>query len=437
MVRLGIDIGTTSIKCCLILDSNPTSTSSSSNQRALHSQYVHKADVITTDNKHEQSVEHIFTAIRAALSELSRQEESVLLNISHISVCCQMHGIVFWNCANDFSNLISWQDGRCDEEFLARIRCCSEQSRDLHTGYGSATLAWFAYFAPSELSKYRYCGSIADFFVFVLCGLSDAVISDHNAQSWGFLDEVSGDWDVGAFQRARINISLPRVVRSGTIIGSVKDKSFCVNPGAQVFVPIGDLQASVYAVLGGAGGRVFNYGTASQIVQTCDPVLFPVLPATVRRTLYTRNHHLVTAASLNGGNAVNLVFNLFSSLSPDLNYDSIMELAYENRNTDLRVCPRFRGERHDTQTLGSFQNITSENFTIGNISAAVFRGVVENLCEMMEGVLENGSTLYAVGIAERPILKYYVQDLLGDYVLHDKEVTAAFGAVMFDIGNGL
>ncbi|XP_063677747.1 sedoheptulokinase-like [Bolinopsis microptera] len=428
MSRVGIDIGTTSIKCCFL--SNPSSSPST----ILHTKQVHTADIISSDNKHEQCAQRILSAVRTALVALAEKSGALILNVNTVSVCCQMHGVMLWNDEHDTTTLVTWQDHRCSDDFLREIRY-SEFSDDLHAGYGSATLAWLARNTPSELKKYKHCGTVADYLVFVLCGLREGVISDHNAQSWGLFNDKTRNWDNRALNTAGVTINLPKIVNNGNIIGCVVNEKFSIQKGAQVFIPVGDLQASVYSVLGASSGRVFNYGTASQIVHTtkCDD--FGDLPVSVRRTLYTDKYNLVTAASLNGGNSMEIVFNLFSSLTADLHYDTVMELAYEKRNTDLRVCPVFFGERHDTGTFGSFSNVTSDNFTVGDISAAVLRGVVENLCEMMGGVQTNFDTLYAVGIAERPILQHYLREIMGDFVLFDKDVTAAYGAILFDLDN--
>ena len=432
--HLGVDIGTTSVKCCLLV--GPSASSST----VLHSKQVHNADVVFSDNKHEQSALCIMSAIRAALGTLAEQSRTApdSLAVDTVSVCCQMHGVLLWNDEHDVSNLITWQDHRCTDEFVTKLRGFTEFGDDLHTGYGSATLAWLAHHTPEVLTKYRHCGTVADYFVYVLCGLKESVISDHNAQSWGYFDEVTHSWDTSAFSKAQVSINLPKIVENGNGIGCVVNETFNIQPGARVCIPIGDLQASVYSVLGCGSGRVFNYGTASQIVQTADPHDHKQMLPSVRRTLYTGNHNLVTAASLNGGNATEVIFKLFSSLSTDqkLDHDTVMELAYEKRNSSLRICPVFFGERHATKTFGSFTNVTADNFTVGDVSAAVFKGVVENLCDMMRGVDYNSDdVLYAVGIAERPILQYFLREFLGDFVLFDKEVTAAYGAIFFDLGN--
>ena len=262
MACLGIDIGTTSIKCCYLQKNT---------SYVCHSQQVHNADIkFTSSEKKEQSVSYIFDAISWSLRNLAEQLECSILDVEQVSICCQMHGIVMWNDIDNgqLSNLVTWQDQRCDNEFISNIRSITNMN-DLHSGYGCGTLAWLTKYDPEFLQKYAYCGTIADVFTFLLCGMSqNSTISDQNAQSWGLFDEESCAWNNEALQQANINFKLPEIIKSGNVIGKVVDETFFIKKGANVYVPIGDLQASVYSVLGKKRGRVFNYGTASQLVST-------------------------------------------------------------------------------------------------------------------------------------------------------------------------
>lgn len=112
-----------------------------------------------------------------------------------------------------------------------------------------------------------------------------------------------------------------------------------------------------------------------------------------------------------------------------------MELAYKYKDTTLKANPLFFGERHDTNTYGSFIDITPENFSVGDISAAVFRGIVDNLFSMMPSFGNEDIPFFAVGISERKILQYYIKQKFGDFILFDKDITAAYGAIMYDLDN--
>ena len=260
MSCLGIDIGTTSIKCCYY---------EKQTKSVCYSQQVHNANVCeVTSSRNEQSISDIFDAIRQAIRDLANQIGCCRLNVEQVSLCCQMHGIVLWNDCGQRSNLITWQDQRCDNDFISNLKILTSK-KDLHAGYGNSTLAWLTKYNPEFLQKYTYCGSVADIFTSVLCGINHTcTISDQNAQSWGFFDAQVCAWNNEALKLAGIYFKLPQIVKSGNVIGKVTDDSFFIEKGAKVYVPIGDLQASVYSVLGNKLGQVFNYGTASQLVKT-------------------------------------------------------------------------------------------------------------------------------------------------------------------------
>lgn len=81
------------------------------------------------------------------------------LQVEYIGICGQMHGVTMWNSSKKHqrrsksfkldidrecvSHLYTWQDGRCDTAFLKSLPKSSSHL-DVHSGYGCATLFWFA-----------------------------------------------------------------------------------------------------------------------------------------------------------------------------------------------------------------------------------------------------------------------------------------------------
>ena len=428
MAHLGIDIGTTSLKGVLVCNKSETASL----------KVIHEGSIDAPSSHDEQSVNTITTKIRELISGLCEIVNTDTLNVKSVSICCQMHGVVLWDRKGMASNLITWQDSRCDEGFLSKLQSYSTyNSCDLHSGYGNASLAWLAQNITKAFKDYDFSGTIADYFVYILCNLTESVISDHNAESWGFFDSYSKTWDQKAILKSGIPIQImPKIISAGKIIGKVSNHTFRIVNTADVYVPIGDLQGSVYAILQGKPGRVFNYGTASQLVGTTDISTEHDLSNSVRTCLYTKSHKLLAAASLNGGNAVEVVIKFLNSISSTpLNYEDVMDLAMENKNTTLMVKPTFFGERHNVGFFGSIHNINVSNFSCGGLVAATFKGIVENLCEMMpSNDAINELPLYAVGIGGREVLKHYLLKYLGEFSSIDS-VTAATGSVLFNLDN--
>jgi hypothetical protein len=78
-----------------------------------------------------------------------------------------MHGIVLWNtndCTKNHSNLVTWQDSRCNKEFINKLPIKSVS--DLHSGFGCATLFWYS-LNNFPIESYNASGTIQDYFTFL------------------------------------------------------------------------------------------------------------------------------------------------------------------------------------------------------------------------------------------------------------------------------
>lgn len=189
---LGIDIGTSSVKACLVERANQcivcefTNDSNASVQSEVY-------------NGDEQSVEKILTCIDSCIDQMA---DELLARVSCITVCGQMHGCVLWKSDRlhlvshpETSNLITWQDGRCTEDFLRTLPRTVQRTK-ISTGYGCASLAWLQRNRHSFLDQFDKAGTVMDLFVCRLCGMTDPVMSTHNANSWGYFDLQSNQWEL-------------------------------------------------------------------------------------------------------------------------------------------------------------------------------------------------------------------------------------------------
>ena len=148
-------------------------------------------------------------------------------------------------------------------------------------------------------------------------------------------------------------------------------------------------------------------GSASQLAviyqatpcdQPCKAVPVP-LPSSIMRVPYFHGDSLVVAASLTGGNGFSNLIELLESWMKELNihppeqnilYDKLIGLAKGKLDTMLEIGVTLWGERHDPALTGSVKNITTDNASLGSVSAATMRGIVENLSAMMpEHILQH------------------------------------------------
>jgi len=118
----------------------------------------------------------------------------------------------------------------------------------------------------------------------------------------------------------------------------------------------------------------------------------PPLPSSILQVPYFQGDTLLVAAALTGGNGFSKLVDLLESWLRDLGivppdrdrlYDRLIALAEENLDTDLRVSTSLWGERHRPGLTGSVANLRPDNLALGGVSAAVMRGIVENLSKMM------------------------------------------------------
>lgn len=199
-ILLGIDLGTTSVKVTLL---------DSVSKKVLMSFKEDTRAVVVCNQSissqvSEQNVGQIFTSLNRTLTSIP---EGLKRRVQKIGICGQMHGCVFWKKGieklnvdeverSDFvSHLVTWEDQRCSAEFLNSLPKACENSLSLSTGFGCATIFWFARNNPSFLSSYDFVGTVEDLLVVVLCGLDKPVMSTQNAFSWGCYDLKQKSWE--------------------------------------------------------------------------------------------------------------------------------------------------------------------------------------------------------------------------------------------------
>ena len=195
---LGIDVGTTSIKVSLLAKST---------RDVVESFRCETEANIRGDETHfaEQDVSKILSILYHALNRLSSK---YLARVSGIGVCGQMHGCVMWkgqsvlNTTDDIlafknnpSSLITWEDRRCNEEFLSTLPP-TRQTVAISTGFGCASLFWLQRNHPSLVECYDCAGTIMDFVVCILCQMDKPCMSSQNAVSWGYFDVDNMTWEL-------------------------------------------------------------------------------------------------------------------------------------------------------------------------------------------------------------------------------------------------
>ena len=200
---LGIDIGTSSIKVAVI---------EKGSSRILLSKtlnHIDDSNVVRDDLRlNEQNPRVIIGKVEECLRLIS---PAILCRVSSVTVCGQMHGLLLWSKTGggekdtetidltskmdeiDFhTNLITWQDKRCDKKFLDTL---PKSKIPISTGFGCPTLFWLQKCKSEVVQVSRCAGSIMDLLVYLVCNFEKVLTSDQIAHSWGYYDPEHQCWE--------------------------------------------------------------------------------------------------------------------------------------------------------------------------------------------------------------------------------------------------
>nr|XP_008536322.1 PREDICTED: sedoheptulokinase [Equus przewalskii] len=459
-VTLGIDLGTTSVKAALV-EAAPGDPSGfvvlASCARAARAEAAAQSAAAGPQGR-EQDVSRIIQALNECLTALPREQ---LRKVCGIGVSGQMHGVMFWKTGQGcewteggaaplfkpgtVSHLVTWQDGRCSSGFLASLPQ-PESHLSVATGFGCAVIFWLLKNSPEFLKFYDAAGTISDYVVAMLCGLRRPLMSDQNAASWGYFNTQSQSWNLEILRASGFPVHLlPDVAEPGSVAGRTSRAWFEIPKGTQVGVALGDLQASVYSCMARRTDAVLNISTSIQLAASMpsgfQPAQTPDPAAPVAYFPYFDRTYLAVAASLNGGNVVCMNSHRSSLFLAGLEveestvYSRMIQAAAQQTDTCLTITPTVLGERHLPDQLASVTRISSSDLSLGHVSRALCRGIVQNLHSMLpfqqlkewgvERVIGSGSAL-----SRNEVLKQEVQRAFPFPVSFGQDVDAAVGAAL-------
>uniref|UniRef100_A0A9L0S420 Sedoheptulokinase n=1 Tax=Equus caballus TaxID=9796 RepID=A0A9L0S420_HORSE len=194
-------------------------------------------------------------------------------------------------------------------------------------------------------------------------------------------------------------------------------------------------------------GQVLNISTSIQLAASMpsgfQPAQTPDPAAPVAYFPYFNRTYLAVAASLNGGNVLTTFVHMLVQWMADLGleveestvYSRMIQAAAQQTDTCLTITPTVLGERHLPDQLASVTRISSSDLSLGHVSRALCRGIVQNLHSMLpfqqlkewgvERVIGSGSAL-----SRNEVLKQEVQRAFPFPVSFGQDVDAAVGAAL-------
>jgi sedoheptulokinase len=434
---LGIDIGTSKIAAVIVGEDGET---------VALSARAHGADLPTGPGLSEQDPRKLLDAAAAVVRELPEQHRRML---SGIGLTGQMHGVLLLDAGGQpLTPLVTWQDGRCAVgSFLEELN--GRTGARLRTGYGCATLAWYA--SRGQLpGSAASASTIHDWIAADLCGIPAPVTDPTDGASWGLFDLDALAWDLPAVRAAGIAEKLlPPVVPCGHVIGKTSRTAaglFGIPAGIPVTAAIGDSPASLLATLKEPEKELaLTLGTGGQLsaVQPAGSKAGVLPPdAAWEQRPYPGPRLLAVAASLCGGSAWQWLAQTVDHWQAELGlppvalddlYVRLNELGARAAGAPgLSVHPHFLGERHDPNRRGSIEGISLDNLTLGALAAGLARGICANLRDMLPAPLRAGRTrLVASGNAldRNPLLRRAAEEVFGmPLLMNAPREAAAVGA---------
>ncbi|KAL4608784.1 sedoheptulokinase-like [Arapaima gigas] len=398
---LGMDFGTSSVKVVLLETQSKTVSDSCSLPTNPDFSLTHTLAV-------EQDPVNIIDTLNRCIASLPRDK---LQKVIRIGVSGQMHGIMFWKAKTgccwdkrgdsymfwpkDVSQLVTWQDGRCSSDFL-----CSLPQPDSHlsvaTGFGCATIFWYLTYRPEFLTDFTTAGTIHDYVVAMLCGLDKCLMSTQNAASWGYFNTHTNQWNMDILRSSGFPVHLlPEPAPSGCCAGFTISEWHGIPTKTAVGAALGDFQCAVYSCMTDRTDAVLNISTSAQLsfVMPTDfvPPAKPDPFSPVSYYPYFEGSYLAVAASLNGGNVMATFVEMLIAWVKELGvhidgpsvYSHLIETALNQTSSELEVRPTILGERHNTGCLGLVSNISRSNISLGHVTRALCRGIIDNITTML------------------------------------------------------
>ena len=205
---------------------------------------------------------------------------------------------------------------------------------------------------------------------------------------------------------------------------------------------------------------MINISTSSQLCIAISALEYEnikvKLPSSVTINPYIDDQVLLVAASMNGGNVLDNFIDTLIEWNEQLGlkdirnetveqqkdkiWKKLISIAESNPNgkCELEFIPRLYGERHDTKTFGSLNNISVGNFKLGKVFNSLCNGLIQNLHDMFpmdilikelgcKRIIATGS-----GIIKNPIVKKQLELVFNKLPIDYKDSSdSAVGAALF------
>lgn len=405
-VHLGIDAGTSKISLVAV-------DVESDKIKAVFS-LPNDANITNLQKKgySEQDPIRIRNITFELLRKLVRSNEIPADKIRAIGLTGQMHGLLILDKKNNpLTNLITWQDQRCSENFPGEVYDYVREMVEIvgednfyntgcfpATGYMGSTLFWLK--NNQLLPKRKFKVSFIHDWLASLLAENEIIYTDPtDAASSGIFDIINKSWNFKIIEKLNLPLEiLPKIRLSGEIISettSSTEREIGLPAGIPICCPIGDNQASIlgslFSILPPENYKhavLVNIGTGAQVSTVIEKFL---RLKDIDTRPFMNNLYILVGASLSGGQAYSLLEKFFKEVGllfwgikdKKSLFEAMNKSAEQVGEGDTLICePFFFGSRAEPTKLASFKNISKKNMTPAHFTRAVLEGIVNELYEL-------------------------------------------------------
>lgn len=372
-MKLGFDIGTTTISCVVL-----------ENNKVIDSKTIHN-DSFICDTK-TQDVDIIMNQSLSLIHEFISKHP-----IESIGLTGQMHGILYLNDKGKaISPLYTWQEN-CSSSIIDEINQYTKHK--VSSGYGLATHISHIQKNLVPVHTNSIC-TIMDYFGMILTNRNMPLLHTSNAASLGFFDIEKNVFEKEILKKFNVDLDiLPQVTSHIERLGTYQN--------IPVYVAIGDNQASFLSTVGNNTNTVLvNMGTGGQIsLLTKNYVQFEG----IETRPFMNNQYLLVGASLCGGKAYALLEKFFREYVKEATgiemsqYEVMDRLANKCTSNSLNIQTTFNGTRINPNQTGSILNITEENLLPEFMILGFMHGMIDELFDMYQKMNIQVSVIMASG----------------------------------------
>ena len=395
MYSLGIDLGTNSVKSLILNFENGDILG-----------IAQKGYGYITGTSAEQDRDYVLRMVIESIQQVISDTGVDAKMIRCIGLSGQMHGTVLYDRSGEpISNIITWEDDRCDKAFLDEIAEIGGDEIE-KSGCGIAT----GFMGPtvyhiSTRSKINIGHALlpTDWIRQELTGEKTFLTDHSNGSSSGFFDTQKRDWNYRLISKLGLQESIfPKVAVTTTFDGGIS-KHIADATGLMIGTPVtiggGDQPLSMIGsgVCDHSGGFILNIGTGSQVSKAGENYL--KREDTIAFCFPEHGYSLLGAA-LSGGASLNWwrtiaegCFSMYGLNPAEISvFKEMSRVASEvpPGADGLAFIPYLSGTRAKPNLKASFMGLTRRH-GFANLTRAIMEGVIFELYYFYEKLTEQSN----------------------------------------------